>query len=223
MVPPSNRTGHQLYEETMSNIYILGNGGFAQEVFEQIILGHAVKETFGGFIILKNDEAILIGEEGSTKFDYPASARFILATGNKQWRRNFISHFTSQYPINQWHFPNVEAGYAYVSKTSKMGIGNLFMNFSLINANAEMGDFNNFNCYASIHHDVVIGDNNILSPYSGIMGYCKIGNENFLGTGTHITPKCSIGNENTLSAGETLFEDMTNRQFFQSGILQDKP
>lgn len=206
----------------MSNIYILGNGGFAQEVFEQIILGQAVKETFGGFIILKNDEAILIGEEGSSKFDYPASSRFILATGNKQWRRNFISHFTSQYPTNLWHFPNVEAPYAHVSKMCTMGVGNLFMNFSLINANAEISNFNMLYSYSSIHHDSVIGDNNVFSPYAGIMGYCKAGNENFLGTGTHITPKCSLGNENTLSAGETLFEDMEDRQFFQHGLVLDK-
>lgn len=206
----------------MSNIYILGNGGFAQEVFEQIILGNAVKETFGGFIILKNDEAVLIGDEGVTGFTYPASARFILGTGNKYWRRNFLNHFQWKYEKNQWHFPNVEASYAHVSKTSKMGIGNLFMNFALINGNAEIGDFNMLYSYSSIHHDTVVGNNNVFSPYAGIMGYCKVGDENFLGTGTHITPKISIGNENTLSAGETVFDDMGTRQFFQSGLVLDK-
>ena len=206
----------------MTKIYILGNGGFAQEIFEQIILAHAVKETFGGFIILKNDEAILIGEEGSHKFDYPASARFILGTGNKYWRRNFIDKFTSMYQINQWHFPNIEAPYAHVSKTSSMGVGNLFMNFSLINGNADIGDFNMVYSYSSIHHDTVVGNNNVLSPYAGIMGYCKVGHENFLGTGTHLTPKVTIGNENTLSAGETVFDDMENRQFFQHGLVLDK-
>ena len=39
--------------------YILGNGGFAQEVFEQIILKEEA-ESFGGFIILKNDKAYCI-------------------------------------------------------------------------------------------------------------------------------------------------------------------
>jgi hypothetical protein len=32
----------------------------------------------------------------------------------------------------------------------------------------------------------------------------------------------SLGDENTLSTGETLFEDMYNRQFFQSGLVTDK-
>jgi len=55
------------------------------------------------------------------------------------------------------------------------------------------------------------------------MGYCKVGDDNFLGTGTHLTPKVSIGNDNTLSAGETIFDDMENRQFFQYGLVLDKP
>jgi len=54
------------------------------------------------------------------------------------------------------------------------------------------------------------------------MGYCKVGDDNFLGTGTHITPKVSIGDDNTLSAGETVFDDMGTRQFFQSGLVLDK-
>jgi bifunctional N-acetylglucosamine-1-phosphate-uridyltransferase/glucosamine-1-phosphate-acetyltransferase GlmU-like protein len=54
------------------------------------------------------------------------------------------------------------------------------------------------------------------------MGYCEVGNENFLGVNTHITPKLELGDENTLSAGETLFDDMYNRQFFQSGLVTDK-
>jgi len=207
----------------MAKIYILGNGGFAQEIFEQVILGHAVKEEFGGFIILKDGEAILIGDEGAVAFSYPEDARFILGTGNKYWRRRFLSHFTTHYQKTLQHFPNVEAPYAHVSKIATMGIGNVFMNFALINANAEIGDFNMLYSYSSIHHDSVVGSNNVLSPYAGLMGYIKMEDENFLGVGTHITPKCKVGNENTLSAGETLFEDMGDRQFFQHGLVLDKP
>jgi UDP-3-O-[3-hydroxymyristoyl] glucosamine N-acyltransferase len=210
------------HEGIMSHIYILGNGGFAQEVFEQIILNQAVKETFGGFVILKNDEAVLIGEEGANPFTYPASARFIIGTGNKYWRKTFIDRFTSHYQTNLYHFPNVEAPYAYVSKTSYLGVGNVFMNFSVLNGNAAIGNFNMLYSYSSIHHDTIIGNNNIFSPYAGVMGYCKVGNDNFLGTGTHLTPKVYIGNENTLSAGETVFDDMKTRQFFQHGLVLDK-
>ena len=45
----------------MNKLYILGNGSFAQEVFEQIIVANQVKN-FGGFIILKDDnvKALLV-------------------------------------------------------------------------------------------------------------------------------------------------------------------
>ena len=68
-----------------------------------------------------------------------------------------------------------------------------------------------------------MGDNNIVSPYAGLMGYAKAGDNNFLGTKVIITPKISIGNDNTISAGEVVFDDMTNRQFFQSGVIYNKP
>lgn len=200
--------------------YILGNGGFSQEVFAQIIVPHGYD--FGGFIIIKNDEAFLIDEEGINPFSYPEDAKFIMGTGNKQWRRAFLEHFLLKYTHSIKHFPNVIAKSSFIASTAILGIGNVFLEYSLVNGTAELGDFNNFNCYASIHHDVIMGDNNILSPYSGIMGYCEIGNENFLGVGTHIIPKVQIGNENSLSAGETLFDDMGNRQFFQSGVITDK-
>lgn len=200
--------------------YIMGNGGFAQEVFAQIVVPNGYE--FGGFLLLKDNKAQLIDEEGINPFSYPKEACFILGTGNKRWRRQFLDHFLQYYERSIRHFPNVTARSAFIASTAKLGIGNVFCEFSLINATAEVGDFNNFNCYASVHHDCILGDNNVLSPYSGIMGYCEVGNENFLGVGTHIIPKMIIGNENTLSAGETLFEDMEDRQFFQSGLVMDK-
>lgn len=211
-----------MYEGTMK-VYILGNGGFAQEVFTQIILTNQLEEEFGGFVILKEGKAILIGEEGSSSFEYPMTSRFVLGTGNKKWRREFIEHFTQMYQKNLMHFPNVSAPTAHISSLATLGIGNVFCSYAMMNANAQIGNFNNFNAYASIHHDAVFGDNNVLSPYAGCMGFVKMGDENFLGVSTHIVPKTQIGNENTLSAGETLFDDMTNRQFFQSGVIVDKP
>jgi hypothetical protein len=51
----------------MKKTYILGNGGYAQEVFEQIFLRNVISN-FGGFIILKDNKAFLIGDEGSSTF-----------------------------------------------------------------------------------------------------------------------------------------------------------
>lgn len=205
----------------LKETYILGNGGFAQEIFEQFFMKENAQ--FGGFIILKEQKAYLINTDGINLFSYPKDASFIIGTGNKKWRREFIEHFTQHYEKNIKHFPNAISSHAYISSMSMMGIGNVFCPFSLVNANANIGSFNNFNIYSTISHDCVMGDNNVLSPYSGLMGYAKAGNENFLGTNSIITPKVTIKDENTISAGEIVFDDMGTRQFFQSGVIYNKP
>ena len=111
--------------------YILGNGGFAQEVFEQIVLKEGAT-SFGGFIILKKDKAYCISEDGATLFNHDEKSSFILGTSNKAWRNNFILYFTSYYDLNIRHFPNIIAHSAHVSETGMMGVGNVFLSFSLI-------------------------------------------------------------------------------------------
>jgi acyl-[acyl carrier protein]--UDP-N-acetylglucosamine O-acyltransferase len=202
--------------------YILGNSGFAREIFEQIFL-RSHSSNFGGFIILKDDKPFVIDSDGSYEFMYPIASSFVLGTGNKKWRKTFIDHFKQHYRLTSAHFPTFCAEDAHISKMSVLGIGNVFCSFSLTNANAEVGDFNCFNIYSTVSHDCVVKDHNIISPYAGIMGYCKVGSHNFLGTHSTITPKLTIGDDNTISAGECLFDDLADRQFFQSGVVYNKP
>jgi acetyltransferase-like isoleucine patch superfamily enzyme len=203
--------------------YVLGNGGFARDLFEQIFLRNYSETNFGGFIILNNDKPFVISDKGSYEFDYPSDSNFILGTGNKNWRNSFIEHFKKHYPLSATYFPNVFTQNAYISKIGNLGFGNVFCAFSLLNSNASIGNFNCFNIYSTISHDCIMGDNNILSPYAGIMGYCRVGNSNFLGTHSTVTPKVVIGNENTINAGECLFDNLSDRKFFSSGVIYNKP
>jgi acetyltransferase-like isoleucine patch superfamily enzyme len=202
--------------------YILGNSGFAREIFEQIFIRNP-KNSFGGFIILNGDKPFVISSDGSYEFEYPSDSSFILGTLNKQWRKLLIEHFKQHYPLSSRYFPTFYADDAHISKMSVLGIGNIFCSFSMTNANAQIGDFNCFNVYSTVSHDCIVQDNNIISPYAGIMGSCTVGSHNFLGTHATITPKISIGNDNTISAGECLFDNLTDRQFFQSGVVYNKP
>lgn len=81
-----------------------------------------------------------------------------------------------------------------------MGIGNIFLSFSLINANAEIGDFNLFNIYSSISNDCVVGDENIFHQYASAINGVK------------------IGDGNLITAGEVLFDSIEDNIIFQSGI-----
>ena len=206
----------------MYKTYLLGNGGYAQECFEQFVLGGVI-EDFGGFLILKNDKAILLNEDGVNDFDYHEKASFILGTGHTKWRKVFLEHMFKHYEQDINHFPNVVANEAHLSQTSRLGIGNVLNSFAMTNANVDLGNFNLLNCYSSIHHGVKMGSHNILSTYSTVLGYCNVGDNNWLGSGTTVTQRTDIGNDNTLSSGEHLFDNLSDRQIFQSGVIIDKP
>jgi UDP-3-O-[3-hydroxymyristoyl] glucosamine N-acyltransferase len=180
-------------------LFILGNGSFAQEVFEQIVVENSIQD-FGGFVILRDNKAFAITEEGSSDFTYPKNAQFVLGTSNQLWRSKFLEHFCQYYEMTPIHWPNMKAPACYLSTSSSMGIGNLFLSFSLVNANAEVGDFNLFNIYSSVNNDCVVGDENIFHQYaSAINGV-------------------SVGDNNLISAGEVLFDSIENDIVFQSGI-----
>ena len=82
-----------------------------------------------------------------------------------------------------------------------MGIGNLFLSFSMLNANSEIGNFNTFNCYSSLHHDCSIGDNNFLHQYSKARANCK------------------VGSGNILEAGEVLLQNMKDNGILCAGVV----
>jgi acetyltransferase-like isoleucine patch superfamily enzyme len=209
--------------QMVKNYYILGQGGFAHEIYEQFF-ARSSDRLFGGFIVLNDNKAIIFSStHGAAQFEYPESAAFILGTGNKHWRKKFLQHFLSRYPATEDYFPSMYSEHAYISKISNIGIGNVFCPFSLVNADANIGDFNLFNVYSSIHHDCTLGSYNVVSPYAGILGYCKVGNYNFFSSHITVVPRTTIGDDNTISAGECLFDDLSNREFFQSGIIYKKP
>ena len=206
----------------MYKTYLLGNGGYAQECFEQFVLGEVI-EDFGGFQILKNNKLVLINEEGVNDFKYLDKSSFVLGTGHPVWRKKFLEHLFKIYEQDVNHFPNIVSNKAHLSQTSRLGIGNVLNCFAMTNANADIGNFNLLNCYTSVHHGARMGSHNIFSTYATVLGYCNVGDDNWLGSGTTVTQRTNIGNDNTLNSGEYLFDDLLDRQIFQSGVTFDKP
>ena len=211
----------------MKQIFILGAGHFAQEVYSEVFLqGDASNYgEFSGYIyISKLNNPILINlEENEKGFDYPENAAFILATGVKKWRQKFIELFSSKYKVTEETFPNIMSDTANISPLASYGIGNVFLWNTLVRANAQIGDFNLLNAASIVHHDVKMGFNNVLLPQSQILGDSKMGDNNVLASSAVVVTKITMGNDNTVSAGEVVFDNMSDRKFFQSGMVFDKP
>lgn len=214
-------------------LYALGNGGFVKDFISDMMPNEASNGLHGfeGCIFLKNGRPYLEKRSGPffqnaeevTPFDFPKRSSFFLAAGSRKWRRAFLDVFLSRYPLNEQHFPNMACPSHCLSPFSSIGFGNVFLHNTLVRANASMGNFNFLNAGAIAYHDTVLGDNNMLLPYSMVLGASRIGDDNVLASYAAIAPKVCIGDGNTLSAGEFLFEDMGDRQFFKNKIVVNKP
>lgn len=203
-------------------LYILGNGAHAYELFDQLIL-EKNKYDFQGFIIIKDDKAFVISSAGIIPFTYESDAAFVLGTIDSVQRNEFIKHFTRVYEPSKQHFPNVYSPKAHLSPTAILGIGNIFLAFSCVTGIATIGDFNLFNTYSSIHSNSKIADYNILHSYAGIMNNCLIGSSNILHPNCVVTDRITIGNDNVISSGECVFDNIHDKELFQSGIILKKP
>lgn len=201
--------------------YILGNSGFAKEVFEQFFL-RKYFSNFGGFIILNNDKPFVIDNDGSKEFTYPSNISFVVGAYNLKTRKTLIEHFKQYYPLSETYFPNFIAENAYISKTSEIGYGNIFCNFTCINGDSRINNLNCFNIYSSTQYGSVIGSYNVFDAYTSIGRKTIIGNNNSIETHATIMQDVCIGDNNNISAGECLFDNMTENELFQSGIITKK-
>jgi acetyltransferase-like isoleucine patch superfamily enzyme len=202
-------------------LYILGNGGYANEVFEHIFLKENVYE-FCGFITLVGDKAFVINKEGILTFEYDSEASFIVGTQNIVWKSKLLKYFLKLYEPIKKHFPNIYSNRSSVSSTSMFGIGNLFLPFSSIHGITTIGNFNSFSSYSSVYNSCSIGSHNMIYPYSGIMSRCSIGDNNILQPNSIVTEKITIGSNNIISAGECVFDNVNDNELFQSGIIHKK-
>jgi hypothetical protein len=200
------------------DLYIVGNGPHSKVVHNQF-----VKESgafFKGFLSASLYNAKLLVND-KQEFSYPSKndTVFLLGTASRFWLNIMVSYLEEYYDKD--NFPNWVSPLAYVSDKADLGYGNVILPFAYIDYDTKIGNYNLINTYASVHHHSVIGNTNILSPYAAIMGNCKVGDNNYLGVSTKITHNRTIVDSNVLSSGEVLFDDMSDLQFFKSGIVTD--
>jgi sugar O-acyltransferase (sialic acid O-acetyltransferase NeuD family) len=130
---------------------------------------------------------------------------FTICIGNPKWRKHFFEKL-----INMNATPvSIISPSASISEKTKIGDGNLILNFSLIETDAVIGNGNLINCYAGIFHDVVIGDYNEIMPGSKILGSAKIGNECRIGSNSCILPGVTVCDGVTIGAGAVVNKNIT--------------
>jgi sugar O-acyltransferase (sialic acid O-acetyltransferase NeuD family) len=204
----------------MKDLYIIGAGGFTMEVL--FLIDRFYKKSWKNIYIIDdnsdkigskirnvdvvsnvNDFIVKCKNEGDIERD-------VLITINDPKIRNSIVElfFEEKIKIN---FPNlVDGTLIFDEEYSKMGKGNIIMDFVGITGNVNIGDFNIIGARTGIGHDSVIGDFNTFSPRVSISGNVKIGNGNTFGLNSAILQNKSMGDNNNIWSYTMILKNIKN-------------
>ena len=204
----------------MKDLYIIGAGGFAMEIL--FLIDRFYKKKWkNSYIIddnsdkigskIRNVEVVSNVKDFIAKCKKEASVeRDVLVTINNSSVRKNIINLLIEEKINI-NFPNlVDGTLIFDEEYSKMGKGNIIMDFVGITGNVNIGDFNIIGARTGIGHDSSIGDFNTFSPRVSISGNVTIGNCNSFGLNSAILQNKSIGDNNDIWSYTMLLINIKN-------------
>jgi sugar O-acyltransferase (sialic acid O-acetyltransferase NeuD family) len=198
----------------MSDIYIIGSGGFSKEVY--FLIKKSTNFNVVAFIdknpinskIEFNKEIIDVLDE-----DYFLSniknVNVCIGIGNPKLIKKVY------YKYSNYNFPNIIHDSVIMDfENCKIGKGNIFTAGCILTTHINIGDFNIFNLKNTIGHDVSIESFNVFNPSVNISGNCKIGSCNLFGVGSVVLEKLIIGNNSILGANSTLIQNMEDNSIY---------
>lgn len=185
-------------------IYVIGTGGFAKEVY------FLIKETnlykFKGFIGYKpKTNHLIIGSNSNPIIDEEKflskykNSNIVIGTGRPHLLKQLSEKFKNFKTPNIIH-PNFTSD----KENINMGVGNIITAGVIFTTDITIGSFNVFNLNTTVGHDVVIGNYNVFNPSVNISGNSNIGDKNLFGVGSIVLENLKIENNNILGASSLL-------------------
>jgi sugar O-acyltransferase (sialic acid O-acetyltransferase NeuD family) len=204
----------------MKDLYIIGGGGFTMEVL--FLIDRFYKKKWENIYII-DDNSEKIGSKirninvicnvndfiVKCKNEIAIEIDVLIAINNPKIRKNIAELFLVQkIKIN---FPNlVDGTLIFDSDYSKMGKGNIIMDYVGITGNVSIGDFNIIGARTGIGHDSSIGSFNTFSPRVSISGNVTIGNGNSIGLNAAILQNKTIGDSNSIWSYTMILKNIKN-------------
>jgi hypothetical protein len=200
----------------MEKIIIIGAGANALEIIEYIDHINSIKNTYE-IIGLLDDSRENYENNISIDYDYAylgntknpvieKDLNYVLAIADVSVRRTIIDRFLEKGAL----FTNIVHPMAYISTSSKVGVGNLIYATAIIGPKVIVGDFNLLNAGTCLGHHTILGDNNVLCPKTTLSGYNKVGDDNLFGSNVSSFPSIVIGSSNIISSGIILDKNVLN-------------
>lgn len=124
-------------------------------------------------------------------------------------------------PINK--FCNFIHPSVTVSRSAKIGLGNVLLANVVVNCNAVIGNFNTVNSGTLLGHDITIGNNNYFAGQVCVGSGLTVGNENFIGLNTSIRNGITIGDRNVVGMSSNITKLVEDDCILYGNPAQIKP
>lgn len=110
-----------------------------------------------------------------------------------------------------------------LSKSVKIGYGNVFLTNVVINCNAVIGNFNTINSGTLLGHDIHIGDNNYFAAQVCVGSGLTIGSKNFIGLNSSIRNGITVGDTNIIGMSSNITKNIKNNCILYGNPAVIKP
>ena len=196
----------------MKDIYVIGSGGFAKEVF--FLLQETKRYNVLGFVDINTELRSIcidsvhyqIFSEEEIKKDKNVSVA--IGIGDPKIISRIVGKYASVFDFPNIIHPNVVGNWNSI----KIGKGNIIcsnVNFTL---DIQIGSFNVFNLSATVGHDSRIGDCNVINPTACISGGVVINNNVLIGANSTILQYRKIGDNAIVGAGAVVLNDIPENE-----------
>lgn len=185
-------------------MYVIGVGGHAKSVAESIISSGFEIESFIG---QDSKEKDILGYPVEVAIrEYSQSINIVITIGDNSIRRKVFEEMKEKYPNAR--FPNIIHSSASISRFSKIGIGNVFLQGSIVGSNTIIEDFTILNTGSAVDHDCRIESFASFAPASHSGGSVFLGKGSAIGIGASIKHGIKIGKNVVIGSKSYVDKDL---------------
>jgi sugar O-acyltransferase (sialic acid O-acetyltransferase NeuD family) len=204
----------------MTDLFVIGAGGFSSEVLHLIELIQEQKLKWKNIFLLDENVNLygtfirgveVIGDIDQIRFvDRPIDV--VITISNPDIRQKLFSLLSLN---NNISFPTLISPISVIDeKEINLGFGNIIMHFVILSTELNIGHFNIFNSYTGIGHNGTIGNFNSFGPRVAISGNVQIGDSNQFGANVSVLQNRTIGNQNEIWMSSCLLKSIKSNSIY---------
>jgi sugar O-acyltransferase (sialic acid O-acetyltransferase NeuD family) len=168
---------------------ILGKGGFAKEVYWQILDNNKEEQ-----IEIFQFEDFMDRIVNNGNLDWANTYKVLVAIGDPINRKKIVEQLPQETIFRTF----IHKSAMLLSSDIEIGIGSIVCSNTIITTNVSIGKHSQLNLLSTIGHDCIIGDYFTTAPGAKISGNCKIGTCVYIGTNASVKEKISITSNVTI-------------------------